>query len=173
MAAMPFGDERLLQLHAYWRHKATGRPMPCRADLDPIEIPQLLPHVMLVDVLRSGRYRYRLIGTENAREHGINATGCYLDEVLPGPEYQAHVIGLYDECVRFRRPLYSECLFLSPEQQGELERHTKVLFLPLSDDGENVNIVLVGQVFFYIDAAVRDRHFLDTRRYKEIAHVLL
>jgi hypothetical protein len=89
MAAMPIGDERLLQLHAYWRHKATGRPMPCRADLDPIEIPQLLPHVMLVDVLRSSRYRYRLIGTENAREHGINATGCYLDEVLPGPEYQA------------------------------------------------------------------------------------
>jgi hypothetical protein len=173
MAAMPIGDERLLQLHAYWRHKATGRPMPCRADLDPIEIPQLLPHVMLVDVLRSSRYRYRLIGTENAREHGINATGCYLDEVLPGPEYQAHVIGLYDECLRFRRPLYSECLFLSPGQQGELERHTKVLFLPLSDDGENINIVLVGQVFFYIDAAVRDRHFIDTRRYKEIAHVLL
>ena len=170
--AMPIGDGRLRQLHAYWRNKAAGQGLPCRANLDPIEIPRLLPHVMLVDVLPSGRYRYRLIGTENARAHGLNATGRYLDEVLPGPEYQAHVIGLYDECVRTRRALYTECLFLSLEQQGP-ERHTKVLFLPLSDNGESVNIVLVGQVFFYLDAAVRDRHFLDTRPYEEIAHALL
>jgi hypothetical protein len=31
--------------------------MPRRADLDPTEIPKLLPDVMLVDVLPSGRYR--------------------------------------------------------------------------------------------------------------------
>jgi hypothetical protein len=134
-------------------------------------IPLLLPHVMLVDVLPSGRYRDRLIGTENAREHGINATGCYLDEVLPGPEYQGHVLGLYDECVRTRRALYSECLFLSLKHGPE--RHTKVLFLPLSDDGARVNIVLVGQVFLYLDRAVRDRHLIDTKSYKEIAHILL
>ena len=169
---MPIGDERLQQLYAYWRDKAGERSLPARADLDPIEIPLLLPHVMLVDVLPSGRYRYRLIGTENARAHGINATGRHLDEVLPGPEYRAHVIGLYDECVRTRRALYFECLFLSAPQR-EMERHTKVLFLPLSGDGKQVNIVLVGQVFFYIEVAVRDRHFLDTRAYKEIAHTLL
>ena len=172
LAAVPIGDERLQQLYAYWRNRAAGRPLPARGDLDPIDIPLLLPYVMLVDVLPSGRYRYRLIGTENHREHGVNATGRHLDEVLPGPEYCAHVIALYDECVRARRPLYSECLFLSPDRQGP-ERHTKVLFLPLSDDGESVNIVLVGQVFFYIDAAVRERHFIDTRAYKEIAHALL
>lgn len=170
-AATPIGDARLQQLHAYWLQKAGRRPMPARADLDPAEIPLLLPHVMLVDVLPSGRYRYRLIGTENAREHGINATGCYLDEVLPGPEYQVHVLALYDECARRRRALYSECLFLSPRHGPE--RHTKVVFLPLSDDGRRINIVLVGQVFFYLDEAVRDRHFIDTKPYKEIVHTLL
>ena len=92
---------------------------------------------MLVEVLPSWRYRYRLIGTANAKAHGMNATGRYLDEVLPGPEYKAHVLGLYDGCVRARRPLYSECLFISLEQAPE--RHTKVLFLPLSHDGERVN----------------------------------
>jgi hypothetical protein len=172
IVAGPIGDERLQRLYAYWRQKAADRSLPSRADLDPVEIPKLLPHIMLIDVLPSGGYHYRLIGTENARAHGINATGRSLDEVLPGPGYKAHVIALYDECVRTRRALYSECLFLSLEQQGP-ERHTKVLFLPLSDDGANVNIVLVGQVFFYIDATVRDRHFIDARPYKEIAHVLL
>ena len=172
IVAGPIGDERLQHLYAYWRQKAANRSLPSRADLDPVEIPKLLPHIMLIDVLPSGGYHYRLIGTENARAHGINATGRSLDEVLPGPDYKAHVIALYDECVRTRRALYSECLFLSLEQQGP-ERHTKVLFLPLSDDGASVNIVLVGQVFFYIDAAVRDRHFIDTPPYKEIAHALL
>ena len=146
--------------------------MPRRADIDPIEIPKLLPDVMLVDVLPQGRYRYRLIGTENTQAQGMNATGRYLDEVLPGPEYAAHVIALYNECVGSRRALYSECLFMSP-RQGAPERRTKVLFLPLAEDGETVNMVFVMQVFFYIDQATRERHFIDARPYKEIAHVLL
>src|SRR5271154_2797991 len=84
--------------HANWLRKGAGRRLPGRRDLDPADIPRLLPHVMLVEVPAGGRYRYRLIGTENVREHGIDATGRYLDEVLPGPDYKAHVLRLYDEC---------------------------------------------------------------------------
>jgi len=127
---------------------------------------------MLVERHDDGRYRYRLIGTENIRAHGVNASGRYLDEVLPGPGYGAHVLGLYNESVRERRALYSECLFFPPGRE-EPERHTKVLFLPLSPDGEHVNMMFVVQVFFYIDRATRERHFVDARPYKEIAHVLL
>ena len=72
---------------------------------------------MLVDVLPEGRYRYRLIGTANVQAQGIHATGCYLDEVLPGPEYKEHVIALYDECVGSRLALYSECLFMSTHRR--------------------------------------------------------
>ena len=168
----PIGDPRLQQGYQYWRQKSAGKAMPRRADLDPTEIPKLLPDVMLVDVLPSGRYRYRLIGTGNARAHGVNATGRYLDEVLPGAEYKNHVIALYDECVQTGRALYSECLFLSPRGEAP-ERHTKVLFLPLAEDGATVNMVFVVQVFFYIDRVIRDRHFIDVRPYKEIAHALL
>ena len=171
-AMSPIADGRLQAAFDYWRRQAAGKFMPGRGDVDPVDIPKLLPEIMLVDVLPSGRYRYRLIGTENTRAQGINATGRYLDEVLPGPEYKAHVIGLYDECVRCRRALYSECLFMSLRRQTP-ERHTKVLFLPLADDGETVNMVLVVQVFLYIDQATRERHFIEARPYKEIAHVLL
>jgi hypothetical protein len=146
--------------------------MPRRADIDPTEIPRLLPDVMLVERLDNGRYRYRLIGTENTLAHGVNATGRYLDEVLPGPEYSAHVLGLYDECVQTRRALYSECLFFSPTRR-EPERHTRVLFMPLSNDGTTVNMVFVVQVFHYIDRATRERHFVEARPYQEIVHVLL
>ena len=168
----PISDPRLQQGYEYWRRKSAGKAMPRRTDLDPIEIPKLLPDVMLVDVVATGRYRYRLIGTGNARAHGVNATGRYLDEVLPGAEYKDHVIALYDECVGAGRALYSECVFLAPLGAAP-ERHTKVLFLPLAEDGANVNMVFVVQVFFYIERVIRDRHFIDVRAYKEIAHALL
>jgi hypothetical protein len=170
----PITDARLQRGLEYWRSKAeaAGRAMPRRADIDPGEIPKLLPDIMLIDVLPEGRYRYRLIGTANAEAHGINAKGRYLDEVLPGPEYRAHVLGLYNECVEARRPLYSESMFISTGQRIA-ERTTKVLFLPLSEDGERVNIVMVLQVFFYTDQSTRNRHFIDARPYREVVHTLL
>lgn len=169
---MPFTDPRLEQAYEYWRRKAAGRKLPRRRDIDPIEIPKLLPDVMLVDVEAGGRYRYRLIGTENVMAQGIRATGRYLDEVLPGPEYRNHVLSLYDESVQKRQALYSECLFLSSERLAP-ERHTKVLFMPLSEDGESINMVFVMQVFLYIEHSTRERHFLDSPPYREIVHVLL
>jgi len=146
--------------------------MPSRSDLDPVDIPRLLPHIMLVEVHGPGRYRYRLIGTANAQEHGMNATGRFVDEVLRGPEYRDHVLRLYDACVEGRRPLYSESLFLS-SAGGAIERHTKALFMPLSPDGATVNQVFVAQVFLYLDQNTRDQHFIIARPFKEILHVLL
>jgi hypothetical protein len=169
---LPISDDRLKGAFDYWQRKAAGQAMPRRADLDPADIPKLLPHVMLVEVHGPSRYRYRLIGTANAQEQGVDATGRFLDEVLVGPEYRDHVLALYDECVRDRRPIYSESLFLS-QPRGAVERHTKVLFLPLSADGETVNLVFVAQVYVYLDEAVRARHFIDARPYREIAHAAL
>ena len=68
--------------------------MPSRADIDPVDIPRLLPDVMLVERFADGRYRYRLIGTENSRAHGMNATGRYLDEIVfegPDAKFQRRV----------------------------------------------------------------------------------
>lgn len=163
-------DGRLQEAYDYWLQKCRGRHLPCRADIDPTEIPKLLPDVLLTEILPNGRYRYRLIGTEIAELQGVNATGRFLDEILPGPEYKAHILALYDECVHSRRALYTERLFLS---RGQLERHIKTLFLPLSEDGETVNMIFVVQAFLYVTNAIRARHFIDSLPFKEIAHALL
>ncbi len=60
-----------------------GRTLPSRWDIDPIEIPRLLPHIMLVDVMGPSLYRYRLVGTEIATTMGVNATGCSSISVTP------------------------------------------------------------------------------------------
>src|SRR5262245_21020169 len=41
---------RIHRLHAYWREKA-GAGMPARAEFDPVDVRDLLPNLMMVDVL--------------------------------------------------------------------------------------------------------------------------
>ena len=40
----------LAELYAYWTAKRGARFAPSRAEIDPVEIPRLLPHLMLVDI---------------------------------------------------------------------------------------------------------------------------
>src|ERR1044072_4742557 len=80
----PITHPGLAQAYAYWDSKRRGRRMPARADLDPTEMPRLLPHLALLDIERSPlRFRYRLVGShidDVRREHGKNLlTGEYLD----------------------------------------------------------------------------------------------
>jgi hypothetical protein len=172
MAPSPIADQRIAQVFEYWRAKAGSRVMPARADLDPVDIPALLPNIMLVDVEGPDRFRYRLIGTDCAQAHGVDATGRYLDDVITDAPYRSFVIGLYAECVGKRRPIYSETLFGAKAGHGT-GREVRVAFMPLSDDGARVNMVFVAQRVTFADDAMRDRHLLDASPFKEVVHAEL
>ena len=137
-------DVRLRALFGYWREKRGDGAMPARADLDPLEIPTLLPIVGLVDVLDGGaRFRYRLVGTEIVEVDGHDPTGRFLDEAPPDSGYADYLIGLFREVTRERRPLYGECDFRGP---GHIERRVRHLLMPLSCDGRAVDMIFGGQV---------------------------
>jgi len=54
----------LLWAYDLWDRKRCARKMPTRADLDPVEIPKLLPHMALVEVDKFDlRLRIQLVGT--------------------------------------------------------------------------------------------------------------
>ncbi len=128
----------------YWQSLRKGRLLPSRADIDPADIPHLLPHVMLTDVLPDGRYRYRLVGTEMDRSFGACLTGHTLEEVMFGG-YLAYITGLYDRAVREKKPLYSSSRYGGGDGTNPL--YTKRITLPLSSDGERVDMVFSVQVF--------------------------
>ena len=49
---------------------------PTRADLDPVEMPKLLPHMALVEVDKfDPRLRIRLVGTNIVNIYSANFTG--------------------------------------------------------------------------------------------------
>lgn len=71
-----------IQLYDYWRGKAADRAMPDRTDIDPIEIPRLLPNILLVDSLTAeGDFRVRLFGSELAYLTGEERTGTGRTEI--------------------------------------------------------------------------------------------
>ena len=74
--------ERLRIAYGYWLGKRQGRLMPCRPDIDPVEIPALLPYVMLIDVVADPLdFRYRLIGTAARNIMRRDYTGLLFSEI--------------------------------------------------------------------------------------------
>jgi len=66
----------------YWRDRRRDGNLPHRDLLDPVEMPRLLPHIMLKEVRRDPwDFRYRVVGT-TVREHSRqNWTGKWMSEV--------------------------------------------------------------------------------------------
>lgn len=74
-------DPLIAALYQYWLRKSAGRPMPEKRDLDPTDIPALLPHIILWDVLPEGGFRCRLAGTHIVEVHGRELKGMTAAEL--------------------------------------------------------------------------------------------
>jgi hypothetical protein len=83
-------SDRLQMLFAYWASKRGTAEAPGRRDLDPFDIPRLLPIVVLADVEHGPlRFCYRLAGTELIQKAGTEITGKTFDQVHRGPQRDA------------------------------------------------------------------------------------
>ena len=134
---MPNGVIR--DIYQYWLNMKGERPMPSRADLDPADIAKLLQHINLIDVEpETGRYRMRLIGSETVKAMGLDVTGEYLDDF---PLIEGLLKERYDWVVKNRRP-YFNFGKLKWSKKSYLEYYS--LGLPLSHDGENVNMLMIA-----------------------------
>lgn len=140
---------KLLALYAYWNKIRGNRDMPSRADFDPVDIPHLLPNIILIDVERDPlRFRIRLYGTAIGSLRGRDLTGHYLDE----PKVSNIVdlaVQANTELVENRQPSYIHAPY--PHYTGKFG-HFYRLALPLSANGTDVNMILAG--FYQMDAAL-------------------
>jgi hypothetical protein len=136
-------DPRLHAVYDYWQKKRGTRALPARRDIDPTELVNVLPHLMLIDVEEGPRFRYRLFGTAVADAFGSDPTGKYIDEVMVGA-YKAFLLGLYNDLITSKKPIYSTSIY-GGERHGQL--WTQRLMLPLASDGATVDKVLAVQVF--------------------------
>jgi hypothetical protein len=137
--AEPARSPKVRELHDYWRAKRGSRRMPSRADIDPAEIKPLLPYVILADMRHDPlRVFFRLVGTGIVGAAKCDLTGHWLHEIdLDGntPAWER----IYRRVAGARAPVFGSTRATMP--MGGDRRFDWVV-LPLSADGESVNMTL-------------------------------
>ena len=131
----------LCQVLDYWRGKRNGRFAPARADIDPADLPRILPRIMLADVVADDDgevdFRYRLSGTRIGDVHGFDATNLSPRALTP-PLYGQLIHAHYKAAVETREPLAHVIVLITNMKQRSYAR----IILPLSSDGESVDMLM-------------------------------
>lgn len=133
----------LRQVYLYWESKRNSRTYPARADLDPIEVPLLLPHLVLIDIRRDPfDLIVRLAGTHVVRGIGREVTGLRMQE-LPTADV-ASLIDAYASVAADgqARRIQSTC-FIPPDRWPQVDR----VVMPLARDGQTPDMLFGGVVF--------------------------
>jgi CheY-like chemotaxis protein len=143
----------LRRAYDYWLKKSAGRPFPDRADLDPAEIKDVLPHLTIVEVAGSDaqpRFRYRLIGTAVVDAVGRDRTGCFADEVLDRRQTD-FLFGLWREVCSSGCPIYAASAYDvesgDPASAADPGLSRERLLLPFSLKGDSVRQIVTVQTF--------------------------
>jgi len=130
----------LIRLRDYWQRIAAGRPMPARRDFEPLDITEILPFIVLFDVEgEPPRFKFRLAGTAATERAGVDPTGRYFNDF---PDSEVAVERMV-ACVRDGRPFFVVDAFVWSEKPG---LYYQMLTLPMSDDGETVNMLVSATV---------------------------
>ena len=130
---------RIRRAYEYWDSKRKGRPMPARADIDPSEIRDLLPGIILIDVAHDPlRLTYRLVGTDEVEARGYDPTGKDVAEHVFAvtPQFGLETYRLAaEDCV----VVYDQEPWSAPNP-----RLCEVgsLVMPLSNDGKSANMLM-------------------------------
>lgn len=126
---------RVRRFHDYWsaRRGAVG-PVPLRAAVDPTELRELLPNIVVIEVERSPlRFRYRLVGTRVVEFNKLDFTGAYLGTI--GWDEEQQIVDACSDVVASRQPL-GGC-YTWTMQNGAIGKCEFGIF-PFSHDGETV-----------------------------------
>ncbi len=141
-------DPGLLRLLGDWQAWRGNRRLPARSDFQPEDLRYLLGSLFLLDVVppsqpgAAPRFRYRLFGSRVAQYRGFDLTGRYLDQ-HPDPAFAAAASHAYAPILAARRPLWAD---VNGHSAAGMHFQFEALVLPLSSDGENIDMVLAAQV---------------------------
>lgn len=144
---LEFQELVLQDLLGYWNKCRGARAVPARADIDVTEVPVLLPYIFIIDVFDGPRdFRFRVAGTHIRDALGEEITGKHIGEVFP-PEFGAEVYSIWSHVIDDRRPVRGTGDLWIP---GREFVKWEGLAMPLSSDGDGVNMLLGGVVFHQI-----------------------
>jgi hypothetical protein len=138
---LPEGPHRAL--YALWSARRRAGHLPGRAEFDPSEMREILPHITIFDVVERNplRFRIRLVGTAIVDAMDVDTTGRYLDEL----DNIGHVHRRAEQLVETGVPYFLSNLPLTWTHQS-FKRYS-VLGVPLAADGQTIDKLMYSMVF--------------------------
>ncbi|UUX51915.1 PAS domain-containing protein [Nisaea acidiphila] len=124
----------------YWRSIAGSASLPLREAFEPADVPDLLPHLILLEVTENPiDFRYRVIGGV-VRQHLLgNYTGRWISSI-PHQAAPSTIHSNLAKAVRNRSPLLSDTPYIGPQKDF---LKSDELILPLMEADERVSRLLV------------------------------
>jgi hypothetical protein len=123
----------------YWEQKRTGRKLPRRIDIDPLELKPYLRHLCLIDVLAGVEFRYRLIGSEITERYGRNSTGRTVRQIYADmPVIAEWLTAMMVAATSTARPVFAWAPLAAIGKEYVL---AESLHLPLGDDAGAVTTI--------------------------------
>lgn len=144
----PGAHRKIVAIHRYWQSLAPGGGLlPSRSDIDPVQIPELLENIWLVDILAAPpRFRLRLAGEALHRMGFRLKRGEFLEDYMAPDDPPLEDFRLLAET---GQPVWFRGQAFAPHAStvSELER----IALPLAADGVAVDAMLCLTVFYTLD----------------------
>ncbi|WP_192813256.1 PAS domain-containing protein [Oceanibaculum indicum] len=132
-------------VHDYWLRIAPPGLLPGRQHMDPLDIPDLLPRIWLLDVIWPGpEFRFRLVGSRIVNRLGHDPTGERLEDASLDYEQNPSLTERYRATVEHRQPTYR----LGPQRLTRTRDFEFVenIFLPMAEDGRTVDMLMALSV---------------------------
>jgi hypothetical protein len=141
-------NPKVVRFLNYWLSLKPRNGLPGRQHFDPLDIPDLMPRVWMLDVLREPlRFRYRFVGTKEVETLQREVTGKMFDEVHS--HCYSKICGRLLEGVRRGVASYRKgnVIALHKKEHMMLEN----CIAPMARDGSIVDLLIGFTVVYQID----------------------
>jgi len=139
---------KLQRMFDYWSSHRRNGALPSRTDIDPIDLPDLIPNFMMFEAIEDFTdFRIRLAGTKVEEVFGGAMKGLTLSGIAKRDSF-SEVWQSFDRIIASREPEFrSDTLTNVDKRYVVFER----LLCPLAADGKTVDHVL-GLYFYFRNA---------------------
>lgn len=140
-------------LYDVWdRLRRELRRLPRRQEIGPFDLPSdILPSMLILEREPSGRFRCRLAGTVIREAYRFEATGGYLDEIMPAASAAVRT-GIFERVLREERAALCRLRLAIPGREFIAADR---LYVPaLGDAADLPTVLLTAQVFLFASDVV-------------------
>lgn len=141
-ATSPTLRPQFVRMYNYLSSVAPAGSLAGRQHIDPLDFPDLLTFINLVDVEygeEAPQFRFRLVGTTQTIMAKRDISGLYVEDAVL-PSFAERIISNLRRVVASSSPLYDR--FSMPHPNREFIDSERVYF-PLAGDGKQIDMILI------------------------------